>query len=419
MNGFMLKIMKKTAYVIILLSFTCCLHALSFSITGNLLQLGQTYYRYNAINQLVISNNRMHNISAQYQYFANGLRANETIKQNDQQNTLYSYYNQHNERLNIVGQGMDKMAGFLLVKGTQLRFAQRPLLLLYNRHHSVITAVGIFTTNAYQYNAYGKTLLDHSIMHVPTLQTLNLHYAGYMYDWANGNDYLYSRYYDPTAHIFLSRDSKDLANHYFYANNRPNMMRDPNGHDAIKDNQPLWWLPAPIMLGTGISTLAILKLTEKDKTFHLDTPEYLDFLAKQRDLARLDLQQIFINHSASCFRKINSMLNDLLNNTILPENLETMLDSFGLIYDPFLTTQIPDDYLPFVYLKKLKTQKKPLTYEESASMEQKTKWIKSMHNDLWKIHVSYKSHIKAFNTALQEKSFDDLFVESWLNKLKV
>lgn len=220
-------------------------HNMIYNDQGNIQSDNQSIaYRYNSMNQMV-SNKIGHGYIVQYAYYPTGMQATENVISSRRKifPAIYHYYAGQSQLFNSLQQ--NDFAEYLLANGILLRVYQSPQgyqmqVYVHNRHHTVIGIIARKITIAQQYNAYGLKILGG--MSNLTKHTKNygissnpLGYNNYSFDGVTGLYYLKSRYYTPVYRIFLSRDSYDLANRYWYGNNNSVMTSDPDGHVSVFD----------------------------------------------------------------------------------------------------------------------------------------------------------------------------------------
>ena len=204
-------------------------------------------YRYNPLNQLIYNQATRSNKTINYQYYATGMQASESVAPGSSKApspTLHHYYVGQGQLLNSVQD--NNFSGYLLANDMALRSyqsANNPQAQIYvrNRHSSVITTISSKTTQTQQYNAYGETTLKGTSSSAKILETYGIHtsplaYSNYPFDTAADIYYLKARYYAPIYRSFLSRDGYDLTNRYWYINDNPLMGKDPNGHTPLFDS---------------------------------------------------------------------------------------------------------------------------------------------------------------------------------------
>ena len=197
-------------------------------------------YRYNPLNQLTHDQAIKSEKTINYRYYATGMQASESVVASGLSNTvatiLYHYYAGQGQLLNSVQD--DNFSGYLLANGMALRsyqHANTPQVQTYirNRHSSVITTISNKTTKTQQYNSYGALNGTSSLakkQEVYGISTNPLRYSNYPFDVLADIYYLKARYYTPIYRSFLSRDSYNLANRYYYGNANPIIGSDLNGH---------------------------------------------------------------------------------------------------------------------------------------------------------------------------------------------
>jgi len=184
--------------------------ALVYSAQGNVSYALGEHYRYTPFDNLFQQG------LTQFYYYANGLQASE-------QNISVCkirYYDLHQHVINQI-KG-PRWVHYWVVKQTPLlRDGVVAVLLLTNRHQSIMALLQSHHVSVWQYSPYGTPLLTpHD----------GLGYARYFCQHQGRRCYLSARYYDVGLRSFLSYDSQDLSNHYFYGGESPLGGRDPSGH---------------------------------------------------------------------------------------------------------------------------------------------------------------------------------------------
>lgn len=221
----------------------CANNAVLYTSLGNIQQDRQTQrYVFNLENQL-IRDQLSTKSSIAYAYYANGLQAEEIMPG---QQPLHHFYAAGARLINST-QGANKST-YLVSNETELRSIEgiHAVTQLYidNRHQSVIGWMGKSTFTSGQYNVYGQIILSADQQVTQVLLANPLRYSHYFYDMLSGLYYLKARYYTPFYRTFLSRDSADLNNRYWYGNDMPLIGCDPNGHefDSFDDvsEDPAW-----------------------------------------------------------------------------------------------------------------------------------------------------------------------------------
>ena len=244
--------------------------AIAYNDQGNVTSDSQSsQYRYNRLNQLIYDQATNSKKTINYQYYATGMQATESVapgSNNTPSTTLYHYYAGQGQLLNSMQD--NNFSGYLLANSMALRSyqsASSPQAQIYvrNSHSSVITTISSKATKTQQYNAYGATILSGESSLAKALKayginTSPLGYSNYSFDTAADIYYLKARYYTPVYRTFLSRDSYNLNNRYFYVNGNPVMLVDPTGHDAENNN---WfsnaWHIATLSTAVGGPLLAL------------------------------------------------------------------------------------------------------------------------------------------------------------------
>jgi len=192
---------------------------------GNIQQDAQGAYTYNAFNQLIS------NKVAQYQYYATGMQASEQADSK----VLFHYYVGGQLLNSALGAGM---SSYLMGKSAVARVypgasnTLKAQVYVRNVHSSVEGVVQAQSVNAHQYNIYGLPQGDSGAVSL-SLSINPWGYSNYYYDTLAHLYYLKARYYSPRLAAFLSRDSANLENRYFYVNGNPVMLTDPTGHNAV------------------------------------------------------------------------------------------------------------------------------------------------------------------------------------------
>lgn len=220
---------KVTVLLACLLSIDgLALYANTYSASGNMV-IGpqQQHDDYNAQNQLT-QVQTPHGQTVSFGYFANGMRANEN---NPTWTVMRCYYD------NALGQITNTLQGtaytsYLRGNHLTLRFSlaapNSAQVMVVNRQKSVISRITAHAVYPTQYSVYGK----------PTLTNPSIGYDGYLWDQAAEVYYLKARYYDPSARTFLTRDTANLHNRYWYGNDHPLAGYDPSGHMFEEDLLP-------------------------------------------------------------------------------------------------------------------------------------------------------------------------------------
>ncbi|WP_440682599.1 RHS repeat domain-containing protein [Cysteiniphilum halobium] len=222
-------------------------NAIDYTPEGNLGEDNQSGdYQYNGQNQLIAADANGHNVG--YQYYPNGLLAQESQTISNKTVAIVHYYSRNDQLVDSFDNAND-MASYLIANNVVLRSyfdshgVQTSDILLHNQKNSVIAEVSNSGVEMHQYNAYGtETLKDASgVLNVPPLLSLQanpLLYAGYDYLEGVSLYNLMARDYNPQLRTFMQVDSyafnnQGLINGYFYGNNNPIMMVDLNGHKAL------------------------------------------------------------------------------------------------------------------------------------------------------------------------------------------
>ena len=255
-----LLLMKANSALCIVLSVsTACLplqtlaahtlhNAIAYNETGDITADNQSsLYRYNPLNQLIYDQTIKSSKAISYQYYATGLQASESVGTNI---PIAHYYAGQRQLLDSL-QGSD-FAGYLRAQGLTLRTYQsqggiQAQLFVRNRHDSVLTTISGTSAHSQQYNAYGHPLM--AATSTPGIARDPLAYSSYFYDQSAGLYYLKARLYSPLYRIFLTRDSKDLNNRYFYVNDNPAKFIDPTGHMSKPLKYSLIFIVPPIFIG--------------------------------------------------------------------------------------------------------------------------------------------------------------------------
>lgn len=188
------------------------------------------HYQDNPLNQLISDQISATQTIHHYQYYATGLQASESVGTSI---PIVHYYAGQGQLLDSL-QGSD-FTGYLRAQGFALRTYQsqggvQAQLFVRNRHDSVLTTIRGTSAHSQQYNAYGHPLMAASL--TSGIASNPLAYSSYFYDQSAGLYYLKARFYSPLYRTFLTRDSFDLSNRYFYVNDNPVFLQDPSGHES-------------------------------------------------------------------------------------------------------------------------------------------------------------------------------------------
>ena len=281
----MLAKLKKSVCIALVVSTGCLplgtLHAQTTSAAnsavvyndqGNITSDSQSsQYRYNALNQLIYDQATQSSKTINYQYYATGMQANESVAPgpgNTLSTTLYHYYAGQGQLLNSVQD--NNFSGYLLANGMTLRSYQsandsQAQIYVRNRHSSVITTISSKTIKTQQYNAYGASTLNGASSAAKTpevydISTNPLGYSNYSFDVLANIYYLKARYYTPIYRTFLSRDSNNLNNRYFYVNGNPVILADPTGHYAEHTGwfSNAWHIATIATIGSAVPILGYI-----------------------------------------------------------------------------------------------------------------------------------------------------------------
>lgn len=203
-----------------------------YTTQGNISTVGHNHNDFNQLNQLTRVTTPKKQIV--YTYYANGLQASES----NATITFYRYFMQHKQLINTTTNQSSQIAYYL--------FGQNPVaihhdnnseILFTNRQNSIIGEVLPNKVAIQQYTPYGKPYF--------LLKQDPFQYDTYFFDHLTGYDDLSARDYAPLLRSFLSRDTADISNHYFYSLGNPFNGYDPTGHK--------WDIKRTVFLITGIA----------------------------------------------------------------------------------------------------------------------------------------------------------------------
>ena len=238
---------------------------LSYDRNGNLLSdtKGSTY-NYNSLNQLVGLTNKAGDHYT-YHYYPNGLRSQKALEQA----SPISFYYDNSKNGQIVNEQQNEQTTSYFMAGSAriVRYAPnkkgtittqvlihngKDVDALYNPSHQDI--------RTYHYSPYGETWslsqddIDKVLPQTKSSTAFNIDenpygYSGEYQDQESGLVYLRARYYNPTLHTFMQRDTENLLNRYSYVDGNPIMSIDPSGHlsKGLK-----------IVIGIGIAATLLL-----------------------------------------------------------------------------------------------------------------------------------------------------------------
>jgi len=203
-----------------------------YTTQGNISTVGHNHNDFNQLNQLTRVTTPKKQIV--YTYYANGLQASES----NATITFYRYFMQHKQLINTTTNQAPQIAYYL--------FGQNPVaihhdnnseILFTNRQNSIIGEVLPNKVAIQQYTPYGKPYFS--------LKQDPFQYDTYFFDHFTGYDDLSARDYVPLLRSFLSRDTVDISNRYFYSLGNPFNGYDPYGHK--------WDVKRTLFLITGIA----------------------------------------------------------------------------------------------------------------------------------------------------------------------
>ena len=220
---------------------------LSYSLAGNMIQLGQQHYHYNALNQLVTATTAPDKTSL-YAYLPTGELLSQTTPNG--QSAVYFY----SQGVLTNGLSNDTMSSYLLSTHRLARFYQGQVtFLFYNSHGDVIGQGQASNIDAYaHYLPYGahNTSLSHSPSSVTNSTLLSNNPFGWSSSFRLTNG-LYAmgagtRIYNPTTAQFMQQDypfhlaqaqlpgsvTQPLTlNRYGIDGDNPLTHNDPSGHE--------------------------------------------------------------------------------------------------------------------------------------------------------------------------------------------
>lgn len=203
---------------------------------------------YNLLGQLTGLKDKQTGIETSYRYYVNGLRSEKYFVSSSFGIEPIRYYYDGDRYANIVNEKQGKLAtGYLLQRRHMLRYiysdqggTQKQIAVYGSKDVEAVLNSNGRIQKAYHYSPDGLITLFFDqprcvsfkpkyfkIVDNPFL------YSGEYRDLESGLIYLRSRYYNPSIHRFMQRDSYQLSNRYNYAQDNPIMSVDPSGHSAI------------------------------------------------------------------------------------------------------------------------------------------------------------------------------------------
>ena len=269
------------------------------------------HYQDNPLNQL-ISDQISATQTIHYQYYATGLQASESVGTNI---AIAHYYAGQGQLLDSL-QGSD-FAGYLRAQGLTLRTYQsqggiQAQLFVRNRHDSVLTTISGTSAHSQQYNAYGHPLM--AATSTPGIARDPLAYSSYFYDQSAGLYYLKARFYSPLYRTFLTRDSFDLSNRYFYANDNPVLLQDPSGHFAFFNPEAVENLLFQISDSLKkIYSYFSDRYLDQAETFSHFSNNPSEFLPSARNAGKVQEYEIHNHSSQDELLNFNTNLNELID----------------------------------------------------------------------------------------------------------
>lgn len=188
-----------------------------YTTQGNISIVGHRHNDFNRCNQLTRVTTPKTQIL--YTYYANGLQASERTATL----TFYHYFMRNKRLLNTMTNQPSQVTYYLSGKHPVVIWDNNSSRILFtNRQNSIIGEVSPDQVAIQQYTPYGRPYF--TLTHDP------FQYDTYRFDHLTGYDDLSARDYLPLLRSFLSRDTADLSNRYFYSWGNPFNGSDPNGH---------------------------------------------------------------------------------------------------------------------------------------------------------------------------------------------
>ena len=154
-------------------------------------------------------------------------------KNNFFQNKNYLFLNKSKNNINVNQPAYN--TSYILDEKIIARQVDNSLMQLYlkNVKNDIIGLVDNNSKQQYQYDTYGKLILNKTNKTQQNIFVSSFMYNGERFDTHTNLQYLRARFYLSNIKRFVTQDSYELLNRFAYADANPIMKTDPTGHLSV------------------------------------------------------------------------------------------------------------------------------------------------------------------------------------------